>query len=715
MKYIYTVLINIILIFSILSADNPPKGYEELMGMSIEELMNYEIVTATRTNTSIADIPASVVIVTREEIEAMGYRNLSEIIQNIPGFYMVDDYNYWGYNLFGVRGFFNSGMFNNVIIMVNGVSQKNEPGGDYPEILINVPPEAIERIEVVRGPMSVTYGSGAFFGAINIITNDHTDNNDKYSGSLSYGDFATKEFCGRFSSSKKDIKFDINVAFDNYEGIDVPYTEFTNNRDFLIDMGLDPDATSKEQLYRESKYFGFSGKYKGFICNITATGTHKGIYDAFPSVGKGSERAAHSTIFSVGYEEELTNWCSIISCFDWATNNFTLDYEIFEENSYSIDYSNSDTYNFNLDMFFKITEKLNLTFGINRRALLNYKKTLDYPPFGEYWENIEFILDRNDISENNAIYLKGDYSIGNFLTIFSGVRFEELSSYTLNVNYGSETDAELSYRYRYGGSGLQFIPSLALIVTPFDKHIFKILYSKAIREPSIYEANTGADHNVDLDPCEVVTAELNYIFNFSDIFFVSMSVFHNRLTKLIERYNEIDDETGDLFVSIGNTGEMITHGFEFGVIHSPITNLLLNFNVSFQNIQYVADNLKDITPGHAPQLLGYFKVSYEFPYNVIMGINSRYIGKMEASWDNTIENNDGTMGTRVGNSVDGYLVFDLNLRWKSIFDTGLFLNFRASNLLDQEIRYPATLMNPWAEKGTLGFGRSILLTAGWEI
>jgi len=713
MKYTFTTLLIFIIFCTILHSEDT--GYDDLMGLSIEELMNFEIVTANRTSTSIANIPASVVIISREEIEAMGYRSLSEIIQNISGFYLIDDYNFYGYNTFGVRGFFNSGMFNNVIILVNGVSQKNEPAGDFQEILINVPPEAIERIEVVRGPMSVTYGSGAFFGAINIITNKSIMKTEEYAASLTYGNYGSKQFFGRAAGGSNDFSFDVNVSFDNYEGIDVPFSEFTDNNEYLIGMKIDPNGETDGQLYRESKYFGFSGRYKNFTANISTVGTHKGIYDAIPSVGKGSERQAHSSIFSIGYKNEFTDWISVVSTFDWITNSFNLDYEVLEENTYSIDYSNSDTYSANLDIFLNVIKNLNLTLGFNRRSLLHYKKTLDYPPFGESWENIEYILDDNDVSATNALYLKADYSIKDYISIFSGIRFEEQSPYELTVNYGMETSEELSYRYHYEGSGLQVIPSLALIFTPLDNHIFKLLYSKAIREPSIYEVNIGADHNVKLEPSEIKTAELNYIYNYSDKLFISISGFHNRLTKLIERTNEIDPVNGEILIAIGNTGEMITHGLEFGVIHSPINKLLMNFNLSYQNIQFVAANLKDITPGHAPQILGYFKLSYQFPYNVILGLNSRYISKMEASWDPSIENTDGTFGARVGNSVPDYFVFDLNLRWKNIFDTGVFFNFRASNILDQEVRYPTTLMNIWAEKGTLGFGRSLLFTAGWEM
>ena len=71
---------------------------------------------------------------------------------------------------FGVRGFLTSGMNNSMMLMVNGVNQYEDYWGFNPLSRINVPVETIERIEIVRGPMSVVYGSGALLGAINIIT-----------------------------------------------------------------------------------------------------------------------------------------------------------------------------------------------------------------------------------------------------------------------------------------------------------------------------------------------------------------------------------------------------------------------------------------------------------------------------------------------------------------------------------------------------------------
>ena len=143
----------------------------ELKKMSLHDLMQIKVVTAAKNPQKISQIPASVVVITAEEIRSLGFRSYTEILNHIPGFYMINDYHYLGHKNFSVRGFFSPGSFSNVVVLVNGIPQLSDEYMDYPDTKITMPVEAIDRIEVIRGPMSVIYGNGAFFGAINIITN----------------------------------------------------------------------------------------------------------------------------------------------------------------------------------------------------------------------------------------------------------------------------------------------------------------------------------------------------------------------------------------------------------------------------------------------------------------------------------------------------------------------------------------------------------------
>ena len=146
---------------------------EWIFDLPLEELVNVQIVSAAKTSEKIEEIPASVVLITREEIEYFGYATLAELLEHIPGLYQIDDYQE-GSKL-GVRGFWSGVTNQNIVVLVDGVKQVEDRDQTNPLNKIAVPVESIDRIEVVRGPLSVIYGAGAMFGVINIITNKPDD------------------------------------------------------------------------------------------------------------------------------------------------------------------------------------------------------------------------------------------------------------------------------------------------------------------------------------------------------------------------------------------------------------------------------------------------------------------------------------------------------------------------------------------------------------
>ena len=113
MKVTYLVLIVIVLssVFlkeRVFAQEMDYSDISKLFEMSIDEMMNIKISTAGKKAEKVSIIPASVVIITREEIEKYGYCTLEEILESIPGLYQVDDWQSGGSN-FGVRGFLTDG------------------------------------------------------------------------------------------------------------------------------------------------------------------------------------------------------------------------------------------------------------------------------------------------------------------------------------------------------------------------------------------------------------------------------------------------------------------------------------------------------------------------------------------------------------------------------------------------------------------------------
>lgn len=134
---------------------------------SLEEI----VVTATRTEKEISDAPASVSVVTKEEMEKRNIKTIDEAVNTVPGVYnprnikggVLDSLGNGGFTMRGVPG------ANRALFMMDGVILNDSySGSQYNDL--GIPPENIERIEVVRGPFSSLYGGYAMGGVVNVIT-----------------------------------------------------------------------------------------------------------------------------------------------------------------------------------------------------------------------------------------------------------------------------------------------------------------------------------------------------------------------------------------------------------------------------------------------------------------------------------------------------------------------------------------------------------------
>lgn len=124
------------------------------------------VVTASATEQNLKDAPASISVITQEDLKKKPIQNLKDVLQEVPGVQLTNE----GDNRQGVsiRGLDSS----YTLILVDGkrVNSRNAVFRHNDFDLNWIPVDAIERIEVVRGPMSSLYGSDALGGVVNIIT-----------------------------------------------------------------------------------------------------------------------------------------------------------------------------------------------------------------------------------------------------------------------------------------------------------------------------------------------------------------------------------------------------------------------------------------------------------------------------------------------------------------------------------------------------------------
>lgn len=140
---------------------------EDLLNM--EDLLNTMVVTASGEEEERALASANVVSMSRDEIARRGHRSLGEVLADVAGLYVVEDLVQPSVGVRGVTPGFGGGT-RIVRVMINGVPVNFQPtlsaflGPEY------IPLEAVERVEVAKGPLSALHGANAFLATVNVIT-----------------------------------------------------------------------------------------------------------------------------------------------------------------------------------------------------------------------------------------------------------------------------------------------------------------------------------------------------------------------------------------------------------------------------------------------------------------------------------------------------------------------------------------------------------------
>ncbi|RKZ32014.1 hypothetical protein DRQ33_06685, partial [bacterium] len=217
-----------VLIFILLILAGGIFAQEDLEELSLEELLDVEVVSAAQRAVRIAQAPSVIRVITAEEIQRKGYRSVGEAIMSIPGLYVYFDGVNYNVNVRGIT----SGMRGNnriIKLMINNQPvQFSYNGANFlgPEL---IPIEAVKRIEVVIGPGSTIYGSDAFMGVINIVpkTGDDFDGGllalalgTENSNDVSFG------ANGAFGHRKENIEYMISLSGFGLDrtGLKVPET-----------------------------------------------------------------------------------------------------------------------------------------------------------------------------------------------------------------------------------------------------------------------------------------------------------------------------------------------------------------------------------------------------------------------------------------------------------------------------------------------------------
>jgi len=271
-----------------------------LLDLSFEDLLQFEISSAGKREEQLRDIPASVTILTRKEIERYGWVTFEELLANVPGLFI---HNSLYDRRIGSRGTLGGAMQ----LLVNGVPQHSTRQKQlvFSEIpLVSLPVESIDRIEIIRGPMSVIYGNNAFLGVINVVTNEISSYGPRLSASI--GNRSSGRLFARAGKGFSEGFFALNLGGYRTDGFDANYADMMSpEQRAAMEPGMRRSLDGDTPL--RDLNLDLSAGWGDWTLDLRYTQEKYGYYFYTPPFDEGNRVRVSTWHASLGWERAVTD------------------------------------------------------------------------------------------------------------------------------------------------------------------------------------------------------------------------------------------------------------------------------------------------------------------------------------------------------------------------------------------------------------------------
>ncbi|MCF6340236.1 MAG: TonB-dependent receptor [Sulfurimonas sp.] len=505
-------------------------------------------------------------------MKKLGISNLFEALNLVPGVQISRESSGVATVIF--RGSTQKG---EVKLMIDGISINNSYRGSI-YYYLNFPIEMINRIEVIRGPGSILYGSGAISGVINIITNN----------------------------SQKDTQNKIFTSAGSYNSYNVGTNISTKANN--IDISLD-------SYYQKNKKSIPTGPDK--YSNTGESDQHLKDY----SVGINISNEKFSFISRLKRSED-GNYYGMFNILDNDLNNL---YNINQSFVAQISYQH----------LFDNKNKIDITTGLN-----NYQQEIrtTHPSFSivtgnyqehSYFTQADFI---STLIKDNEFLIGIKYEHHSIIrsdALYSGVQNDLVSpnakkhtlSFYINDNYNLTNNIDISAGLRYShysSTKDTIIPSAGVIFRFTNKLRFKAMYSAAYREPSWIEQKSNPNLNAETSS----TIEIGFIYKQNLQNILRINFYKSKINNLIKK------DSGGQYVHFNNYYFL---GSEIEYIFSPNNKIDLTFIASYIDAK---DENKNNVPDVA-NILSTSSFIYSFDSGVNIGSLLKYTSKSKRSQADT--------------------------------------------------------------------------------
>ena len=605
----------------------------DLASMSLEDLLNMEVTSVTKTAQRMVEAPSAIYVITAESIRRSGYTTVPELLQMVPGMNVARfSSSQWAISTRGENSIFG----NDLLVMIDGRSVYTPLfAGTYWDIQ-NIPLEEIERIEVIRGPGGSVWGANAVSGVINIIRTRPGDAGSY--ASVAVGDetrlltnFRTTQSVGPF-----DLK--LSGSYRNHDDSHSPLRGDAGDpwRQGMLSWAMDWAATDKDEVTLQGDW------YKGDPRQFSRQDTPASI-----ATGVGQIESSMETSTRGG--NMLFRWNHSFS--EDTSSEVKLYWDRRTRNGMTLS-EDRHTYDGEVQLNFRRWDHHAFTVGGGARVMKDDLKTS---------LNFMFTPTSNDEAKYSAFVQDEITVVPELLTVTLGSKVE-WNTYT----------------------GWEIQPGIRAMWTPRENHQVWAAIARSVRTPARVE------RELDLLVADVLTAPpgvpIALIGNPSQD---SEKMVSYELGYRVQPHERVsfdltsflyfwENEVGFTFVTptiaqFNNREHQHKYGFEISSVWQPLDWMRLTGNYSFFHVG--RERLTISAPTHKFQVRSHLDLPGNFEFDSAL----LYYGRTLAQ--------DGLFGTRVGTRWN----LDLRLGWHPTDQ--LELSLVAQNLLHPEVEETTHFFN----------------------
>ncbi|HEY5751143.1 MAG TPA: TonB-dependent receptor plug domain-containing protein [Chryseolinea sp.] len=423
----------------------------------LQKILNKNVAVSSKNGLTTRETPGIITVISSEEIQNSGARDMIDVLRLVPGFDVQQDLQFvMG---IGLRGSWaNEGK---VLVMMDG-----QPFNEllYQTVAIGnrFPVDAVERIEIIRGPGSAIYGGSAEYGVINIITKAA----DSLNGVAVYGtggfhaDAVGRTNGGVMASRKTDT---FSWDFNAFKGKGIVSDEH-QHQDLLQDYGVQ-DLSKVTRADPMNLNLGL--KYKSLSLRT--------MYDQFETSDPSTFVSNKNFFLDLRYAWKASSKLLITPQLKYYNQvPWTYGDRATEEKSFNVMATRALA---QVDAVYDFSRKASVTFG------------------GLYFQD-----EGKDLLNGGLFQGNQTLKLNNVAFFAQGLFKHRLANATLGFRY------EKNNRY-----GAAFVPRIALTKKIENFH-FKVLYSQAFRAPSLQNINIALNGQVKPEKSNVFEVELGYQF-----------------------------------------------------------------------------------------------------------------------------------------------------------------------------------------------------------